>query len=123
MNAHRHLTHVAAALLLSLSAAGAFAQAASNPAATPKVDARQAKQEARIDQGVASGELNKREAAKLEAQQNRVDRMENRAKADGEVTKKERARLHHAQNEASQDIKRQKHDRQHARGAASGAGK
>ena len=107
------LRTLAATALLSAFAACAFAQAA-GAAATPRVDERQARQEQRIDQGVASGELTKRETKKLDAEQNRIDRMENRAKADGTVTKKERARLTHAQNHASRDIARQKHDAQQA---------
>ncbi len=98
-------------------AGGAFAQA-SGPAATPRVDARQARQEQRIEQGVASGELNKREARRLEAEQNRVDRAEDRAKADGVVTQGERAHLTRMQNKASRDIRHQKHDRQTAASAA-----
>ena len=45
-----------AAATLAFAAAGAFAQAASAPAATPGVDQRQANQEQRIDQGIASGD-------------------------------------------------------------------
>ena len=86
----------------------AFAQAS-----TPGVDQRQANQERRIDQGIASGSLTPREAARLERGQARVDRMENRAKADGVVTARERARLHEAQDVESARIHRQKHDRQH----------
>jgi cell division protein FtsB len=96
---------------LSVFALGAFAQAG-GPAATPRVDARQANQDKRIDQGIASGELTKRETKKLEGEQNRIDRVEDRAKADGTVTKKERAHLAHLQNKASRDIARQKHDAQ-----------
>lgn len=97
-------------------AGGAFAQAG-GPAATPRVDARQARQEQRIDQGVASGELNKRETRRLEGEQARIDRVEDRAKSDGVVTKGERAHLTHMQNKASRDIRRQKHDRQAAASA------
>lgn len=86
----------------------AFAQAN-----TPGVDQRQANQERRIDQGVASGSLTQREANRLERGQARVDRMENRAKADGVVTPGERARLHQAQDVQSRRIYAQKHDRQH----------
>lgn len=80
--------------------------------ATPVVDARQDNQEARIDQGVRSGELTAREAARLDAQQDRIERREARAKADGDVTAAERVRLHRAENRASRNIARQKHDRQ-----------
>jgi hypothetical protein len=82
---------------------------------TPGIDQRQANQERRIDQGVASGELNARETARLDRGQNRVDNMENRAKADGVVTKGERAIIHNAQDRQSARIYRQKHDRQKAR--------
>ena len=86
----------------------AFAQAN-----TPRVDQRQANQEQRIDQGVASGSLTQREANRLDRGQQRVDNMENRAKADGVVTRGERARLHQAQDVQSRRIYNQKHDRQH----------
>lgn len=86
----------------------AFAQAN-----TPRVDQRQANQEHRIDQGVASGSLTQREANRLERGQQRVDNMENRAKADGVVTRRERAQLHHAQDVQSRRIYAQKHDAQH----------
>lgn len=86
----------------------AFAQAN-----TPRVDQRQANQEQRIDQGVASGSLTQREANRLERSQRRVDNMENRAKADGVVSRQERVRLHQAQDVQSRRIYAQKHDRQH----------
>lgn len=82
---------------------------------TPGIDQRQANQERRIDQGVASGELNAREAARLERGQQRVENMETRAKSDGVVTKGERAQIHAAQDRQSARIHRQKHDRQKAR--------
>ena len=84
-------------------------------ASTPGIDARQANQERRIDQGVASGQLTQREAARLDRNENRIDRMENRAKADGVVTPRERARLHGALDQQSKAIARQKHDRQRVR--------
>ncbi|MFZ2269134.1 MAG: hypothetical protein WAV95_16285 [Azonexus sp.] len=86
----------------------AFAQAN-----TPRVDQRQANQEQRIDQGVASGSLTQREANRLERGQGRVDAMENQAKSDGVVTRHERAQLHRAQDRQSERIYAQKHDRQH----------
>jgi len=108
--------------LLSLAAAssGVFAQTAApathataaNPAATPGIDARQARQEQRIDQGVASGQLNQLETRRLDREQGAINRAENKAKADGTLTAQERKRLHHMQNHASHDIRRQKHDAQ-----------
>jgi len=101
---------LACAAALAIASLGAFAQDA-----TPRVDQRQANQEKRIDQGIASGELTRREARRLEREQTVINKAENRAKADGTVTKRERVRLHRAQNHASRDIARQKHDRQAAK--------
>ncbi len=108
-------TAVAGAALAFASLAG-FAQAAPDPAATPGVDNRQARQERRIDQGVASGELTQREVRRLDREQNVVDTAENKAKADGTVTAAERKRLHRMQNRSSRDIRRQKHDAQQSPG-------
>jgi hypothetical protein len=82
---------------------------------TPRIDQRQANQEQRIDQGIASGQLNEQEAARLNKQQNHIDNMENKAKADGTVTKKESAKIGHEQYRASRHIEREKHDRQNVR--------
>ena len=85
----------------------AFAQAE-----TPHIDKRQANQEQRIDQGIASGQLNEREANRLNNQQEHINKMEAKAKSDGVMTKKERARISAAQDRASRHIVREKHDRQ-----------
>jgi opacity protein-like surface antigen len=81
-------------------------------AETPVIDQRQANQEKRIDQGIASGQLNEREANRLNKQQEHINKIEDKAKADGVVTKGERARIDHAQDRASRHIAREKHDRQ-----------
>lgn len=99
------ITLSAASLLL---AGGAWAQAST----TPRVDKRQENQQARIDQGVASGQLTVREQRRLEAEQRAIARGESAAKADGTVTPGERRALNRAQNRAGHDIARQKHDRQ-----------
>ena len=78
----------------------------------PVIDQRQANQEKRIDQGIASGQLNEREAHRLNKQQGHINKMEDKAKSDGVVTKKEKARIHQAQDRASRHIAREKHDRQ-----------
>jgi hypothetical protein len=108
------LLNTLAASALSLASAAVFAQAASSSAATPGIDKRQARQEQRIDQGVASGQLNKRETHRLEREQAAINRAENKAKADGTVTAQERKRLHRMQDAASKDIHHQKHDAQKA---------
>lgn len=101
------------ALLLSAAGATAFAQPVSaDPAATPRVDKREARQQNRIAQGVASGQLTPKETVHLEAQQGRIEASEARAKSDGVVTAKERKLLAKRQNNASRAIRRNKHDAQ-----------
>jgi hypothetical protein len=102
---------IAAACVLAGFVLSAHAQTAS----TARIDARQANQERRIEQGEKSGQLTEREAARLEQGQARVQKMEERAVADGKVTKKERARIEYAQDRQSRKIYRQRHDRQRAK--------
>lgn len=102
---------------LTIASIAAFAQAASPPA-TPRADQREANQEKRIDQGVASGQLNAKETHRLDKQQARIQGAEANAKADGKVTKGERKHLKNMQDRASKNIHAQKHDAQTARAAA-----
>jgi hypothetical protein len=103
-------TTLATGVTLAIASLGAFAQTVS--AATPRVDQREANQQARIDAGVASGQLNARETNRLDKQQARVASVEAKDKADGTVTAKERRQLHRMQNRASKNIHAQKHDAQ-----------
>ena len=98
---------VTAAVIAAL-ALPAFAQTSS----TPRIDQRQKNQQQRIDQGVKSGELNRKEAARLQKGQDRIQKMENKAAADGKVTAKERAKIEKAQDRESKRIYREKHDKQ-----------
>jgi hypothetical protein len=95
------------AALFALAALPAAAQTS-----TPRADERHGNQEARIQQGVQSGQLTGKEAAKLENGQAKVQAKEDKAKADGVVTQKERAKLAKAQNKQSKKIHQQKHDPQ-----------
>lgn len=96
-------------LLFFVAFSGAFQLMAQS---TPVVDQRQRNQRHRIQQGVASGELTRREAAASRQDQRQVKRTERRAKADGVVTEGEKARIYHKQNKASRQLRRNKHDRQ-----------
>ena len=103
-----------ASLILSVGGV-VFAQTppvAKDPLATPKLDKREANQERRIDQGVASGQLTPREERRLEARETHLNNAEAKAKADGVVTAKERKHLNAVANADSKAIHRQKHDRQ-----------
>ena len=76
------------------------------------IDDRQENQQKRIEQGIQSGELNKREAVRLRSEQNRIQAMENKALADGELSKKERRKIQQRLNKSSRHIYREKHDGQ-----------
>ena len=78
--------------------------------ATPIPEQRQTNQQQRIEQGVQSGSLTRREANRLEAQQNRIERSETRMEADGVVKVNERKRLLARENKASRNIYRKKHN-------------
>ena len=80
----------------------------------PGVNRRQHRQQARIEQGVKSGELTPRETHRLKAEQRAIRHEERAYKADGQLTGRERADLHRDLNAASRDIYRQKHDEQKA---------
>ncbi len=90
----------------------ALSQGASAHTNTPNIDKREANQQSRIQQGVASGQLTKRELNRLENGQARVQSAEAIAKADGKVSKKERARLQRMEDKQSARIFNEKHDAQ-----------
>ena len=101
-------------LSLAVTAAATLSGTAFASNATPRLDQREARQQQRIDQGVASGQLSPREAARMQKRANRLERHEQHAKADGVVTPAERRRLQREANHNSRKIHRQKHDVQHA---------
>jgi len=80
--------------------------------ADPVVNQRQDNQKDRIQQGVASGALTKKETKRLAAEQRGIAAEEKAFKADGSLTKAERRDLARDQNRASRDIYIQKHDAQ-----------
>ena len=71
---------------------------------------RQIRQQERIHQGVASGELTAREVAALEREQCRIRKSKQRAWSDGELTPVERGRLDCLQDWASAHIYNKKHN-------------
>ena len=73
-----------------------------------QINKRQQKQDNRVDQGVKSGEITKKEKAQIEMKQAKIQHMENQAHADGKVTKKEKAAITKEQNEANRQINRKK---------------
>ena len=77
------------------------------------INGRLAHQDARIGQGLQSGELTNHEAIRLERRDARIGRQEARMRASGgRFTGRERARLQREENRTSGAIYRQKHDAQ-----------
>lgn len=85
----------------------------STPALAASVVQRQQNQQARIAQGVRSGQLTAREAVRLERQEAAVHRQIVRDRLDGGgFTPAERAKSQAKLNRMSAQINRQKHDGQ-----------
>jgi high-affinity K+ transport system ATPase subunit B len=110
------IAKLAATAAITLFTGAVFAQAAQplpQERGQARIDARETRQEQRIDRGVASGQLTQREANRMQRGQAKVDNMEQRALAnDGKIGKKEAHRIEHAQDVQSKRIYAQKHDRQ-----------
>jgi hypothetical protein len=94
------------------SSQGAVAKPSSRPKHQNSINARQNRQEKRIEQGVASGELTNKEAAKLNKRQDKLEQKEARMRSDGELSNKERAKLQKDLRKSNKAIKKQKHDKQ-----------
>ncbi len=88
---------------------GVFGQAAGAQAG---IRSREHRLQARIAQGIHSGELTAREAARLERQEARIRHEERLFRADGRLSPAERAHLDRDLNRASRSICREKHDGQ-----------
>jgi hypothetical protein len=80
------------------------------PAAFTQEREREANQKARSKEGVASGEITKKEAAGLAHDQRKINRQVNKAKADGVVTPHEKAKITREQNAESKKIYKDKHN-------------
>jgi len=100
--------------LLSFFIAGVFVLALSavSIAGQRGINYRERREQQRINQGIRSRELTRREAARLEAGLARIRINERFARRDGEITPRERARLDRELNRESRAIYRQKHDGQ-----------
>ena len=71
----------------------------------------QARQEARIERGLARGEFTRREARSLRQGQREIARVEARAKADGHVSRYEIRNLIALLDQADAQIREFRHDR------------
>jgi len=89
-----------------------FSLALSTHAMGASINERQDNQQARIKQGVVSGEITKKEGIKLTRQQVQNQRKEAHFKSDGTFTKRERAIVQRDLTKNSVSIYKQKHDKQ-----------
>jgi hypothetical protein len=101
-----------AVLALAISGFGTAQAQTSQVPPNHKVARRQVNQQARIHQGVKSGQLTKGETRRVERQQNRIQRTKRIDKAanGGKLTPKDKAHLNRMQNRASRHIYRAKHN-------------
>jgi len=99
--------HILAALLAA-AAIPALAQT------TGGMVQRDVNQQARIEQGLQSGQLNTNEAGRLEREEARIESTEAKALRDGHLSPQEKARITQMQDQASRDIYREKHNTQTA---------
>ena len=82
----------------------------SGEALAGRIGNRAVKQQARIHQGIRSGELTGREAGALEREQARIRRDTRRAWSNDYLSRAERLRLEREQDRASRRIYRFKHN-------------
>lgn len=105
--------------LSAIVAACTFAVPAMAQRGGDGVEARQDRQQQRIEKGFRNGELTRNEVRRLEHGQQRIDRMQRQARSDGRVTGHERQRIHKEVARQDRNIQRERHDRQRWRGYAS----
>lgn len=79
-------------------------------AADPRINREQARQHARIAQGVKSGELTHQEAKGLRDEERQIRQEERAYRADGKLTHAERKDLRGELHENSRALYREKHD-------------
>lgn len=77
---------------------------------TPYINRRQENQQDRIQQGIRSGELTRREAGRLEAREGRIEAQKLEDKSRGYVTPYQRERLNRELNRTSGEIYNLKHN-------------
>jgi hypothetical protein len=105
---------VLAAILALTPSAALFAQTTPTTPATPPptINQRKEDQQARIAQGVKSGQLTAGETSKLEHQESGINKEERgmRAQDNGKLTRQDRKTINRQQNQESRRIYRDKHN-------------
>lgn len=106
--------HTALKSVLAAAAAVASIAASAQPFTridTREIDTRQARQEQRIERGLARGEFTRHEVRTLRQGQREIARVEARAKADGRVSRGEMRTLIALLDQADAQIRQMRHDR------------
>jgi hypothetical protein len=101
-----------ASFAVALGTASVLSFLLAAPAEAGRIGNRRERQQQRIADGVASGQLTARETARLERREAGLDRSIRRMRSDGELTRGERFRIEKRQDRISRGIRRQKHDAQ-----------
>jgi hypothetical protein len=101
-------------------AAGLFATGGASAQSMSSIDAREAYQQDRIQDGRRDGALTRGETYRVEQGEQRIERYEAHARADGVVTPGERQRLDGMLDREGRQIYQQSHDNQRAWGGRDG---
>lgn len=96
-------------LLAALFVLGVSALSMAGPRG--EINRREYREQKRINRGIRSGELTRREADRLEEGLAKVKTDERFARMDGELSYRERVRLNRELNHESREIYRYKHNR------------
>lgn len=100
-------------LIAGLGLAGVTLPVAAGAAPYPSINARQARLDQRIDQGIRSGALNRREAMRLRSESRQLAQLETRYRRSGGLSGWERQDLGRRYDALSGRIRWEKNDRRY----------
>lgn len=107
------MNRIKTAIVAALGMTAITAPAVASAAPWQSINQRQARIDARIDQGVRSGSLNRNEAVRLRAQVRQLANLEYRYRRSNGLSNWERQDLNRRFDLLSARVFNQKHDRQH----------
>lgn len=100
-------------LIAGLSLVGVTAPLAASAAPWQSINARQARLDQRIDQGIRSGKLDRREATRLRSDSRQLVQLETRYRRSGGLSNWERQDLNRRFDALSARVRWDKHDRRY----------
>lgn len=107
----RHLYLAIAGLAIGMAAPAVASPTPRSDARYAATENRDSRQDTRIANGIASGQINAHEAARLSASQTRVDNTQARLSADGYFSRRDHARVSYRQSRAGYGITRTRNNR------------